>query len=84
MTLQFNIEIREKYAHIFELEGPLESRAFKTVFDKVVALCLLVAAMPVLLLVKIAYLIEGWITPENAGPIFFHYNAISAGEIISK
>jgi lipopolysaccharide/colanic/teichoic acid biosynthesis glycosyltransferase len=77
-------EIREKYAHIFELEGPLKNRVFKTVFDKVVALCLLVAAAPVLLLVKIAYLIEGWMTPENAGPMFFHYNAISAGEIIPK
>ena len=77
-------EIREKYAHIFELEGPLKNRVFKTVFDKVVALCLLVAAAPVLLLVKIAYLIEGWMTPENAGPTFFHYNAISAGKIIPK
>ena len=77
-------EIKERYAHIFELEGPLPTRFFKWLFDKVVAFGLLVAAAPVLLLVKIAYLIEGWVIPENAGPMFFHYNAISAGEIISK
>ncbi len=77
-------EIREEYAHIFELEEPLGNRFFKSVFDKVVALCLLIAASPVLLLVKIAYLVEGWIIPENAGPMFFHYNAVSAGKIIPK
>ena len=77
-------EIKERYAHIFELEGPLPGRFFKTIFDKVVAFGLLVAAAPVLLLVKIAYLIEGWVISENAGPMFFHYNAISAGAIIPK
>ena len=77
-------EIKKRYAHIFELEGPLPSRFFKVLFDKVVAFGLLVAAAPILLLVKIAYLIEGLINPESRGPMFFHYNAISAGEIIPK
>ena len=77
-------EIRAKYAHIFELEGPLPARFFKLVFDKVVALVLLLAAAPVLLVVKLAYVIEGWIHPENSGPMFFHYNAISAGKVIPK
>lgn len=77
-------EIKEKYAHIFELEGSLKNRFFKTVFDKVVAFVLLVAASPVLLLVKIAYLIEGWTNPESSGPMFFHYNAVSAGKVIPK
>ncbi len=77
-------EIKKKYAHIFELDGPLKNRFFKTVFDKVVAAILLIAASPVLLLVKIAYVIEGWISPDCKGPMFFHYNAISAGKIIPK
>jgi lipopolysaccharide/colanic/teichoic acid biosynthesis glycosyltransferase len=77
-------EIKEKYAHIFELEGPLKNRFFKTIFDKVVAFLLLVAASPILLLVKIAYVVEGWLFPENSGPMFFHYNAISAGKVIPK
>lgn len=77
-------EIKEKYAHIFELEGPLRNRFFKTIFDKVVAFLLLVAASPILLLVKIAYVVEGRLIPENSGPMFFHYNAISAGKVIPK
>lgn len=77
-------EIKEKYAHIFELEGPLKNRFFKTIFDKGVAFLLLVAASPILLLVKILYVVEGWLIPENSGPMFFHYNAISAGKVIPK
>ncbi len=77
-------EIREKYKHIFEIEGPLQGRFFKTFFDKVVSASLLVVASPVLLLVKVAYLIEGWIIPENKGPMLFHYNAVSAGKVIPK
>lgn len=77
-------EIKEKYGHIFLLDAPLKGRFFKQVFDKIVAIALLVAASPVLLAVKIAYLIEGWINPESRGPMFFHYNAISAGRIIPK
>lgn len=77
-------EIKEKYAHVFQLEPPLKSRFFKTAFDKVVAALLLVFASPVLLLVKIAYLVEGWLVPENSGPMFFYYNAVSAGKIVPK
>lgn len=77
-------EIKEAYAHIFKLEGPVKRRFFKTVFDKLVASLLLVAAAPLLLLLKVAYLVEGWLIPENRGPMFFHYNAISAGKIIPK
>jgi len=77
-------EIKEKYAHIFALEGPLRNRFLKTIFDKVMAFLLLIAASPVLLLVKIAYVVEGWLIPENSGPMFFHYNAISAGKVIPK
>ena len=77
-------EIKAKYKHIFELQGPLKERFFKHAFDKVVAALLLLIASPVLLLVKIAYVIEGIILPENKGPMFFYYNAVSAGRIIPK
>lgn len=77
-------EIKEKYRHIFLPKGPLEGRFFKNVFDKIVATVLLLPALPVLLVVKIAYLIEGWLIPENSGPMFFSYNAVSAGKIIPK
>ncbi len=77
-------EIKQKYRHIFELTEPLPGRFLKVLFDKVVAFLLLLAAAPVLLLLKIAYLIEGWLIPENAGPMFFYYNGVSAGKIIPK
>ena len=77
-------EVRKKYAHIFELSGPLPNRFLKKLFDKLVAVSLLIAALPILVLVKIAYVLEGWLIPENAGPMFFYYNAVSAGRIFPK
>ena len=77
-------EVRLKYQHIFELDASLPPRFFKVLFDKVVAFFLLVLAAPILLLLKIAYFIEGIFIPENAGPMFFYYNAVSAGKIIPK
>jgi lipopolysaccharide/colanic/teichoic acid biosynthesis glycosyltransferase len=62
----------------------LPGRFFKVLFDKMMAFLLLFAAAPVLLLLKIAYLIEGLLIPENAGPMFFYYNGMSAGKIIPK
>lgn len=77
-------EVRQKYSHIFELDEPLEPRFFKWLFDKLVALFFLLFSVPILLLLKIAYVIEGLLIPENKGPMFFYYNAVSAGKIIPK
>ncbi len=77
-------EIKEKYHHIFALKEPLGDRLPKLIFDKVVAGLLLLAASPILLLLRIAYFIEGLIIPENKGPMFFSYNAVSAGKIFPK
>ena len=77
-------EVRKKYQHIFKLVSPLPDRFFKVLFDKVLAFLMLMLAAPVLLIVKIAYTLEGILIPENAGPMFFYYNAVSAGKIIPK
>ena len=77
-------EILKKYGHIFNLSEPLQPRFFKVLFDKTVALFLLTISSPVLLLLKLAFLVEGWLIPENKGPMFFYYNAISAGKVIPK
>ena len=77
-------EIKQKYQHLFELRRPLPPRFFKTLFDKIVALFLLVISAPIMLLLKIAYVLEGLLIPENAGTMFFYYNAVSAGKIIPK
>lgn len=77
-------EVRLKYKHIFEMDTSLPPRFLKVLFDKIVAFFLLVLAAPFLFLLKIAYFIEGIFIPENAGPMFFYYNAVSAGKIIPK
>lgn len=76
--------IRSNYQHIFALQAPLPMRWSKTLFDKSLALFFLVFACPVLVLIKIAYVIEGLLIPENSGPIFFSYNAVSQGRVIPK
>lgn len=76
--------IKEKYPHIFALKQPLQNRPLKIIFDKLIATILLVLVSPILLTLKIAYLVEGWLIPENKGPLFFSYNAVSAGKIFPK
>ena len=76
--------VREKYAHVFQLAEPLPARFWKTLFDKLVASVLLILSTPVLVLLKLAFLIEGWLIPENNGPMLFYYNGVSAGKIIKK
>ena len=77
-------EILEKYHHIFNMNQALQPRFFKVAFDKLIAIFLLALSCPVLLLLKVAFLIEGWIIPENKGPMFFYYYGVSAGKIIPK
>jgi lipopolysaccharide/colanic/teichoic acid biosynthesis glycosyltransferase len=77
-------ETLTRFKHIFELRDPLPPRFVKLVFDKVIALLALCFALPVLLIVKICYVIEGLIIPENRGPAFFYYFAVSAGRVIRK
>lgn len=76
--------IKQKYQAIFELTEPLPERLPKLIFDKLIAGLLLLAAAPFLLLLKIAYVLEGWLIPENKGPMFFSYNAVSAGKVFPK
>ena len=77
-------EVLESYPHIFNLKETLPPRFFKITFDKLVAVVLLLISAPILLLLKFAFLIEGWFIPENKGPMFFYYNGVSAGKIIPK
>jgi lipopolysaccharide/colanic/teichoic acid biosynthesis glycosyltransferase len=77
-------EIKAKYAHIFEINEPLSPRFFKLAFDKLVAAVLLAFSLPILLLLKIAYVIEGILIPENKGPMIFYYWGISGGKKMKK
>tara|TARA_B100000886_G_scaffold339145_1_gene303746 strand:+ start:14249 stop:14971 length:723 start_codon:yes stop_codon:yes gene_type:complete len=77
-------EIKSRYAYIFELTEELPPRFFKLFFDKVVASVMLIIASPILMMLKIAYVIEGLLISENKGPMFFYYFAVSAGKKIPK
>ena len=76
--------IRDKYAHIFEITEPLPQRFIKLAFDKVAATILLVLSLPILILLKIGYVIEGVLIPENKGPMLFYYWGVSGGKKIKK
>jgi lipopolysaccharide/colanic/teichoic acid biosynthesis glycosyltransferase len=77
-------EILQDYPYIFQLTEPLPPRFFKTLFDKIAAIIFLLLSAPIFLLLKLAFVIEGIIIPENSGPMFFYYNAVSAGRVIPK
>jgi len=77
-------ELINTYPHIFDLKNTLPPRFFKLLFDKSVAIFFILLSAPIFLLLKFAFLIEGWLYPDCAGPMFFYYNGVSAGKIIPK
>ncbi len=76
--------IRTQFKEIFEINGPLKVPVTKLIFDKITAFLILLCCLPVILLLLLANLIEGLIIRENRGPLFFYYNAVSAGKIFKK
>ena len=77
-------EIKIKYSHIFCLDEPLKPRLIKTIFDKLISFSLLIPSLPILLLLKILYLLEGLVIPENKGPLLYFYWGVSGGKKIKK
>ena len=71
-------EIKLKYKDLFELEEEIKLKLAKVIFDKVLSLICILFFMPILLILKIAYVIEGLLIPENSGPMFYYYYGISA------
>jgi len=77
-------EILTKYRHIFEITDLLPLRFSKLVFDKIVASVLVIFSIPVFLILKSFYVLEGILIPENKGPMFFYYWAVSGGKKFKK
>lgn len=77
-------EIKEKYKHIFEINNDLDNRAIKVIFDKIVSFPLFLISVPILLILKVAYVIEGFLIPENKGPLLFYYWGVSKGKKFKK
>lgn len=76
--------IKRKYSHIFEMNTPLQDRIIKVSFDKILSFILILISAPILLILKIAYIIEGFCIPESKGPMFFYYWGVSGGKPIKK
>jgi lipopolysaccharide/colanic/teichoic acid biosynthesis glycosyltransferase len=79
-----DIETKEKYGEIFDIKQPIRTPLLKVLFDIILASFILLACLPIIVLLFLAYKIEGLILPENKGPLFFYYNAVSKGKIFKK
>ena len=77
-------EIKVKYKHIFENDYEIKDRTIKIVFDKIMAILFLTLSLPILIILKVMYLIESLIDKESSGPLIFYYFAISKGKMIKK
>jgi lipopolysaccharide/colanic/teichoic acid biosynthesis glycosyltransferase len=77
-------EVKQKYSNIFSNQFILPNRYLKIGFDKLVALMFLLVSLPIVILLKLSFVIEGLIIPENRGPMFFSYNAVSNGKVFPK
>tara|TARA_Y100000389_G_C17310836_1_gene437887 strand:+ start:36 stop:755 length:720 start_codon:yes stop_codon:yes gene_type:complete len=79
-----NEEIKSIYRDVFLLTEELPDRFLKKVFDKAISSLLLFFALPIFIILKILFVIEGVLIPENKGPMFFSYNSVSQGKIFPK
>ena len=76
--------LRVEYAEIFEISDPLPMRLDKLVFDKVIAVGVLLVAAPILLVIWIAYKVEGFFIPAHRGPMLYYYWSMAGGRKIKK
>lgn len=77
-------EILNNYSHLFELNANIKLPLAKIIFDKIFALLIVLLSIPILILLKISYLIEGFFFKENKGSLLYFYFAISEGKKIKK
>lgn len=77
-------ELKTKYRELFELKNSIKVPLTKLVFDKILAFLILTCCLPIILLLLIFNWIEGIFIPENRGPLFFYYNAVSQGKVFKK
>ena len=79
-----NALIKKKYTYIFQKNFFIKQKITKIFFDKFFSLFFILIFTPIIILLKIAFLIEGFLVPENSGPMFFSYNAVSQGKVFPK
>ncbi len=77
--------IKNKYNHLFKLDSEIPLNILKLIFDKSISLVLIILlGFPILIFLKILYIIEGILIPANAGPLIYYYYAVSQGKVFKK
>ena len=76
--------IKTEFSWVFDLASPLSVRPLKLLFDKVFSFLALVFIVPILFMLKMAFIMEGFLIPANKGPMLFYYWAVSGGRRIKK
>ena len=77
-------QLKQKYLYIFNEQFSVPQKYLKLYFDKIVALIFLFTTLPIIILLKIAFTLEGFLIPAHKGPMFFSYNAVSHGKVFPK
>lgn len=77
-------KIKEEYKDLFSLTDCVKPKYSKIIFDKLFSSLCLIFFVPILLALKIAYILEGIIIPENKGPMIYFYYGVSAGKRFKK
>jgi lipopolysaccharide/colanic/teichoic acid biosynthesis glycosyltransferase len=77
-------EIKDQYKELFELKEKIKVPLIKLMFDKILAFSILLFTSPLVLFLLIFNFFEGILIPENKGPLFFYYNAVSQGKVFKK
>lgn len=62
---------------------PIPTPLIKVAFDKLVALFVLLVLAPAMGLVALAIKVDGWLHPEDAGPVFYKEDRISQGRVFT-
>lgn len=76
--------IKQKYEDLFNYQGPFPNRIIKSVFDRIISILVLFIAIPILLILKVLYIVEGLMIAENKGPLLFFYWGVSGGKKFKK
>jgi lipopolysaccharide/colanic/teichoic acid biosynthesis glycosyltransferase len=79
-----SLKLLKRYSYIFSLNKPLPERLSKLFFDKFFSFIILFFSVPLFMILKLLFIIEGIFLPENKGPMFFSYNAVSQGKVFPK
>jgi lipopolysaccharide/colanic/teichoic acid biosynthesis glycosyltransferase len=79
-----NLHIYQIYSYTFHEQFSVKQKYFKLLFDKVIAIIFLLITLPIVILLKLAFIVEGLFIPENKGPMFFSYYAVSQGKVFPK